>query len=261
VTVVVPLSGLAGWNFLQRTASRQTATLAETPEARRSEAWFRERIGKIDTAEQLVADRRLLDVALTAFGLEQDINSRFFIRKVLEDGTLRPDALANRLGNKQYRALSAAFGFGDVSPPRNKLSDFADRILAQVRARRFESAVGQQDNSLRLALNFDREITSLATRRSSPDAVWFTLLGTPPLREVMDKALGLPTTFRALDVDRQLAVYKDRARDQFGIDSPSALADPGLRRQVIEAFLLRDSITAAPTGPGSGALRLLQARL
>jgi hypothetical protein len=97
MTAVVPASGLVGWTFLQRTASRQIETLAAQPVAQRNEAWFRERIGQIGTAADLVADRRLLEVALTAFGLESDIDNRFFIRKVLEDGTLRNDALSNRL--------------------------------------------------------------------------------------------------------------------------------------------------------------------
>ena len=42
------------------------------------------------SAADLVADRRLLKVALGAFGLEGEIDKKAFIRKVLEEGTDRP---------------------------------------------------------------------------------------------------------------------------------------------------------------------------
>jgi hypothetical protein len=60
--------------------------------------------------------------------------------------------------------MSAAFGFGDFKTPRSKDSAFADTILTQWRDRRFESAVGAQDNSLRLAMNAQRELAALAAR-------------------------------------------------------------------------------------------------
>jgi hypothetical protein len=104
-------------------------------------------------------------------------------------------------------------------------------------------------------------MAALAARRLGTDAAWFTLLGTPPLREVMDKALGLPQGFRGLDVDRQLAVYSDRARAVFGISAPADLSDPALRRKVIETFLLRDGLDVTVRSPGSTALQLLRARL
>lgn len=47
------------------------------PKIRNDEAYFRAKIGSVKTAEQLVSDRRLLKVALGAFGLEADINNRF----------------------------------------------------------------------------------------------------------------------------------------------------------------------------------------
>ncbi len=64
----------------QRNAFRSDPTMTRATET------FREKIGTIKTAEALVADRQLLDVALTAFGLEDDINAKAFIEKVLAEG-------------------------------------------------------------------------------------------------------------------------------------------------------------------------------
>lgn len=260
---VVPLSGNAGWAFLKRTEAVQRAAFEKSPDLRRDEAYFRERIGQVRTADDLVSDRRLLRVALGAFGLDADIDARAFIRKVLADGTLKEGALANRLADRQYAAFSAAFGFGDFSVPRTQLSDFADRILGDWKTRRFEAAVGEQDNALRLALNAERELGRLAARDTSDTAKWFSVMGSRPLREVFQSAFGLPPSFAALDLDRQLDTFRARARAAFGDDSLAQFAEPAQRDALVRRFLVGAEVQGAggtaAWSPAAGALSLLQA--
>jgi len=239
-TPALPLTGYAGWTFLKRTGATQAAVLRAQPDAKRDEAYFRDRIGRIDTAADLVADRRLLKIALGAFGLEGDLNNKAFIQKVLEGGTLKEGSLANKLADKQYEKLSAAFGFGDFNRPRSKQSDFADKIMAAYQTRAFEVAVGSQNGDLRLAMNAERELTALATKTtSSNDARWFSLLGSPPLRQVFEKALGLPSSFAALDIDKQLEVMKDKAKAQLGSDQLADLGNGPARDALLRRFLIR----------------------
>ena len=173
---VLPLAGYTGWGFLKRTMVRQQAVQQALPVQQRDEAYFRDKIGKADTAEKLVSDKRLLRIALTAFGLEGDVNNKAFVQKILEGGTLKEGSLANKLADKQYQKLSAAFGYGDFSVPRTKISTFPDEILAQFRTRSFESAVGVQNNTYRLAMNAERELPALAVKSTSETAKWFTVL-------------------------------------------------------------------------------------
>jgi hypothetical protein len=259
---LVPVEGLGGWNYLKRTAPTQTELLARQPVAQREEAYFRENIGKISSAEQLVEDRRLLSFALAAFGLEGERNNRAFLRKVLEEGTLRPDALANRLADKRFRDLSAAFGFGDFSTPRNKLSDFADRLVPQNRARQFEVAVGGQSETMRLALNAQRELAALSRRNMTDDSMWFTVMGNKPVRDVIDRALGLPETFATLPIDRQLATWKSLAPRRLGVTSPRDFARADVLEATIRQFVIRAKPDEIPqTTPGFGALQVLRLRL
>ena len=104
---ILPLSGYTGWGFLKRTMARQQAVQQALPVQQRDEAYFRDRIGKVQTAEQLVSDKRLLRISLTAFGLEADVNSRAFIQKILEGGTLKGDSLANKLADKLCKPAGA----------------------------------------------------------------------------------------------------------------------------------------------------------
>jgi len=258
---VVPLAGYAGWGFLKRTLPSQKAAFAADTGIRRDDDYFRAHIGSIKSAEALVSDRRLLKVALGAFGLDADINNRFFIRKVLEEGTLNVGTLANRLADKQYLAMSAAFGFGDFPVPSTQISTFADTILSAYATRQFESAVGDQNGDLRLALNAERELPTLANRNISENAKWFTIMGSTPLRKVFETAFGLPPSFATLDLDTQLTTFRARAETTLGTANVSQFTDRVPLDKLLRRFLLRSEATAglSSSAPGASALQLLQA--
>ena len=258
---VVPFGGISGWAFLNRTRDSQQKTLDASPALARDTDHFVARIGQIDTAEDLVADRRLLAVALGAFGLEGDIDNKFFIRKILEDGTLQPDALANKLSDKRYLAFAKAFGFGDFDTPNTKLSDFPDEIIAAYRNQQFEVGIGNQDENLRLAVSLPRELATVLDRDTSENGKWFTIMGTPPLRKIFETALGLPSSIASLDVDVQLRSFKDKAARVFGDETVSQFTDPDAQKKLARLFLARTEIAATSYGnsAAANALSLLQA--
>lgn len=253
----VPLAGLAGWRFLERTRTTQQAAFEKGPELRREIDWFRENIGSVTSAEELIADRRLLKVALGAFGLEAEIDKKAFVRKVLEGGTENPEALASRLTAPGFRKLADAFGFGNATGARTGTAGFADMIVSAYKERAFEAAVGEKDNDMRLALNFRREIAELA---KGDGGSWYAVIGSSPLREVVEKAFGLPSSFGKLDVDRQREILRDKTSALFGTSSLTAFADKANVEKVIARFLARAQIEAgpSPSAPGAAALTLLQ---
>jgi hypothetical protein len=257
----LPLGGYAGWQFLKRTMDAQQAQLARSPAIQRDTDYFREKIGQVASAEELVSDRRLLRVALGAFGLDDDLRNRFFIRKVLEEGTAERTALANRLADTRYREMSSAFGFGPGETPGAGAAGFADRIVAAFESRQFERAVGVQNEEMRLALNLSRELDNLARRDSSERAKWFTVMGNPPLRQVFETAFGLPKGFGLLDLDRQQTVLQDSAQRLFGERTVAQFTDPEKMDDLVRRFLLRAELENGAIGPttrGIVALQLLQ---
>ncbi len=258
---ILPIGGNAGWTFLRTTQDAQQEAFNNSSVIARDTDYFREKIGEIQTAEELVADRRLLSVALGAFGLDDDINNKFYIKTVLEEGVIDPESFANRLSDKRYFAFAEAFGF-ELSPPKSVLSDFSDKIIAQYKDRQFEVAVGNQDGDLRLALSIEREVASIAEQGLSEDVAWFTIMGNAPLRRVFELALGLPSEIATTDIDRQLEVFVNKAERTFGVSHPADFQDPGLQEKLIRNFLFRSELaaSAASTTRGSVALSLLQSQ-
>lgn len=253
-------SGNVGWSFLIRTREAQEAAFENSAAIQSKSNYFLENIQSVASAAELVVDRRLLEVTLGAFGLDEDIDNRFFIEKVLVEGTRSDDAFANKLADKRYFALSEALSF-DLEPPNTVLSTFGPEIVSRYSTRQFEKAVGNQDENLRLALGFERELNELIDKGRSLDGAWFTIMGTPPIRAVFEAALGLPTQIGALDIDRQLSIFKDKLLQVFGTNDPNQLIQADQQERLVRLFLLRSDTNQANLGSSSGrvALSLLQA--
>lgn len=254
----LPAGGYAGWRFLTATLPRQQEAFAGDRTNRLAEADFRERIGRIGSAEALVSDRRLLDFALKAFGLGDDINNRAFIRKILESPTRDPGALANRLADHRYRDMARAFGFADPGGPRTTIKANVDRIVGRWRQEEFEAALGSTNPQMRIALNAQNEITRLAGQSGTADGRWFAVLGSAPLRSFMQTALGLPPAFATIDLDKQLQTLRGRMQTLLGESEIAQLTDPVRMEKLVRNFFLRsETAGSSAAGPQSGALALL----
>jgi len=255
----IPLGGYAGWKIFERTADRQFAAFSRTPEFQRSIAYFRAKIADVASAADLVADRRLLSVALGAFGLESEISKRAIVRRVLEEPANKPDSFANRLNDPRWRAFARAFSFGDGAPRFQTVAG-REEIAASYAERAFEGAVGDVDADVRLALNFRREIRSIAQSDSADRVGWFQILGQQPLRRVVEAAFGLPGSLAQLDIDRQRSILEGKAEAFFGTKSPAAFRNPenieiALRRFFASQAAQQNGIQA--TGRGAAALAIL----
>lgn len=255
----LPSGTYTAWMTLQRTATKQREVHANQASMKRDEAYFRENIGKVKSAEDLVKDRRLLSVALGAFGLEGDINNRYFIKKVLEDGILDSKALGHRLQDKRYLALATAFNFPKDAAPSTSISTFADKILPDWKERSFELAVGEVNNNLRLAMNAQREIAALAKKDMGEAASWYTIMGQTPLRQIFETAFNLPTSFGLLNVERQKDILSQKASAYFGDSSVKQFSDPEKLDKLLKTYLLKSQVAEIQTGMSgaNAALTLL----
>lgn len=256
---LLPTGGLTGWAFLNRTADAQKEVMSETQSVKRLTDAFRARISDINSAEALIEDRELLTVTLAAFGLEEDINSKFYIQTILEQDTFDQESLSNRVADKRYLEMAQTFAFGDLGGPKTKFTDFADKIIERYETKEFETRVGAVDEDMRLALSFQDGINTIGTNDTSNDTKWFSIMGNPPLRKVFEVAFGLPTSFGSLPIDRQLEVLKDRSENIMKSDQVSDLLDEKSIEKLTNTFLLRSQLDASSSvGSEQIALTILQ---
>ncbi|MEM9393535.1 MAG: DUF1217 domain-containing protein [Pseudomonadota bacterium] len=240
-SVALPLGGASGWQFLKATEDQQKQAIAEAQPQKRDVDHFREKTGSITSVKEFVGDPRLMRVALGAFGLEADVTNRAFIERILTDGTENDTALANRLADKTYLAFAEAFpvtGSGTLGPFDT------ESIVSKFQKRQFEAAVGLADEDLRIALYLERSLAEITTSTSNERAMYFKILGDPPLRLAFETAFGLPGSFASIDIDRQVDILANAVSKRFSSDTLAQFKDPEATERLVQLFLVRASAPA-----------------
>ncbi len=255
----IPLGGLLGWRVFNESAARQFDAFSSSEAVIRDVAYFKENIANASSPLDLIEDRRLLTVALGAFGLENEINKKAFIRKVLDEGTDLPDSFANRLSDSNWKEFSKEFGYGNITLSRVSVPEFQDKVAQQYLEQTFEARVGDVDTDMRLAMNFRRQVERIAQDPNVERVGWFKIMGQRPLREVVEAAFGLPTQFGTADIDKQKEELEERASNLFGGKSPAIFSDPEVVDAMLRKFFLQNEIKNGPSAstPGLGAISLL----
>lgn len=256
----VPLGGYAGWKAFERTIDRQVEAYSSQSSVQRDLEYFHKHIGAVATVDDLIRDRRLLTIALGAFGLEDEIAKKAIIRRVLSDAPEERSALVNKMNDPRWRQFAKSFGIVDGSRAPAWPRSARDAIVSMYLERAFERAVGDQEASFRLAMNFRREIREIAGGANVERVGWVQILGRRPLRTVLEAALNLPQEIAQLDVDKQRAMFERKAMQTFGESSPRAFLDDANVELAIQRYFAVDSAASHQGGylPGASALTLLR---
>lgn len=251
---------LPGWAFLQETRDRQQETFESSSDIQRSTTKMREMLSEPFTLDELMGDRQLLGPVLQSFGLQDEIDKGAFIRRIISDGPDDPSGFARRLNNNDFIDLSRTFEADDDGFIRLD-SSTVDNLVQAYQDEAFQVAVGEQEPDLRLALNFEQDISQLARDSASDRSFWFQVIGNAPLMEVFSNAFILPDGFSSLDVDKQADYLQKRAEQVIGSDPRSRLATEDGVQDTIRTFMLQTQLQNGPDAltPGASALTLLSA--
>ncbi|MEL7041461.1 MAG: DUF1217 domain-containing protein [Pseudomonadota bacterium] len=254
---VIPLSGFGGWSFLQATYDRQLQAFSNAPQIQNDSAYFKEKLAQPMAIEDFLADSRLRRIALTSYGLDGEEWKVGFHRKVLEEVQDPASTFLARLNNPQYTRF--AEGLRPSNGTISLTGTQVDELVARYAAESFEVAVGEQDNSMRLSLNYQSEIGELVTDGATDETILFRLLGSVPVRTVLESALGLPTDIRSLPIERQAEILDERLKSQLNISSLQDLKSPELVERTVQRYQALQGLTqnVAATGPSATALTLL----
>ncbi len=198
-------------------------------------AYYEANIGKAKTIDEFVGNYRLLSYALQAYGLGDQIHSTALIRKVLEQGTSDPKALANTLPNGNWKAFAKAFNFSAAGSAAPSSSSSVAATTSDYVEQQLEADQGSNDPGVELALYFKR----VAPTASSS----YGILADKNLLEVAQTIFGLSPTAGASQIDSQAKAISK-------LMPVSDLKDPKKLERLVERFT---AAYDAKYGPASGA--------
>ncbi|MEL7546570.1 MAG: DUF1217 domain-containing protein [Pseudomonadota bacterium] len=254
---IVPVSGYGGWKFLQSTYSTQLETFADAPQIQRDREYVLEKLSQPMEVETFLDDRRLMRITMTAYDLVGEEWKRGFVDKVLDEVGDPESTFLARLNNPAYTAF--AEGLKPVNGKINLSADALADIADQFETVAFRTAVGDVDDNMRLSLNYQSKIVDLVGVDQSDEAILFRLLGSLPVRAVLETSLNLPAEFSQLDLDKQAEILQDGLQSKFGITDLSDLTSLEAIDDVLKRFHAINSIQQGPSlsSPGASALAIL----
>lgn len=257
VQPAIPMSGLAGWSFLQTTYSRQLETFSDSASVKNDRAYMSEKLSRPISLDDFMSDRRLLRVTMTAFDLAGEEWKGGFIRKALEEAANPDSTFLKRLNNPAYTKFAETFSFkdGTLSLDAEKI----DQLGEDFETAAFRIAVGDVDENMRLSLNYQQKIVDIAGTGASNDAIAYRILGNVPVKTVLEKALNLPSDLSKQPIEKQAEMLRDKLSSAFGISDLGDLVMPDNVDAVIRRFHVMETVNTGPSAltPGYTALTLL----
>lgn len=161
------------------------------PQSARETNYFQDNIGKVKTVEDFLKNARLFTYAMKAHGLDDMINAKAFMRKVLLSDLSKGDSFANKLVDQRFVAFAAAFNF---SPTGGVVSGVT---LAQESAQQAETEKLYSEQRIRSSIKAAAEVDYYTRQMPSIQSV-DDLLGNKRLSEFILRTFDINPTHASL---------------------------------------------------------------
>jgi len=213
----------------------QTIT-AQSPDVQVATQYFQQNIGKVQSATDLIANPRLFDYAMTAFGLGDMTYATGMMKQVLQQGVTSNSALANTLNNPNILAFAKAFDFADNGAATTSSSALVTNVVNAYTQNMLDTDQGKQNPGVQLALYFQQNAAKLTST--------YGILADKNLLTVVQTALGISPLTSAEPVDTQNQLLSTKV-------NVSDFQDPKKLQQFIARFCAMYDANNAASGSGA----------
>ncbi|WP_174373177.1 DUF1217 domain-containing protein [Agrobacterium tumefaciens] len=203
-------------------------------------SYYREKMETLETVDQLLADRRLLDFMLVAQRIDPKSVTTDYLKKIFKSDLKDPKSFANTEKDTRFRALAGSFNFdtkgnirattGQTIQNTRSLMETRDNYVRQT----LEERAGEENSGVRLALYFKR----MAGGISNP----YDILADNALAEFTRTALGMPAETANSKVDVQAKMIEKRLKMK-------DLQDPAKVEKLVSRFLVMFEANSAESDP------------
>ena len=123
------VSTYLAYNSIVRSLKQSMARVAQQPDVSGNAAYYKANIGKVKTVDDLMKNDRLYQYAMKAYGLEDMIYAKAFMKKVLQSDLTDPNSYANKLVDKRYQEFAAAFSFASSDATIAQSANQTDEMI------------------------------------------------------------------------------------------------------------------------------------
>ncbi|MCB5410840.1 DUF1217 domain-containing protein [Pseudogemmobacter faecipullorum] len=238
------LSGAFALKLIHRSRDSFEAAIQRDPVNSREITAFRERVGQITTAEQLVNDFEVYSFVMKAYDLESHIFGKAMMKKVLSSTSGEKGALIDKMTDSRFKDLYHALGFTEGGTANKNTSDpeWVETMVGRY--------VEQKLINSQLEMNSTAGTVLHAEARAPKLSNWYTVLADPKLQDFFYTALNLSDALKSSDIDMQASMLKKK----FDI---TTLNEPGVLDGLISRYTaIADARTAQQSLSSNPILQL-----
>jgi hypothetical protein len=175
----------------------QTMTASSTAVAAQTK-YFKDNIGSVKSASDLVRNTRLFNYAMSAFGLGDRLASRGLMTQVLQQGVSSNTALAHKLNDPNILAFAKAFDFRSKGEATTGSKSLTQQVVELYTENSLEADEARQNPGVGLALYFQRQAPNVTSA--------YGILADKKLLTVVQTALGITPLTGLQPIDQQAAL-------------------------------------------------------
>lgn len=210
------MSVAVNYRLISQTLDRQLERVASGGPVKLETEHYLENFRNVRSIDDFLADTRLFNYAMTAFGLGDLAYAKGYIRKILEGGVSDPTSLANRTDDGRILEFARTFDFVSFGEATMDRAATGTAITERYVRQSLELEAGQDNEGVRLALYFQREGANLSSG--------IEVLADPALSQVVRTALGFPDAFGGANIEKQAAEIEARL-DLASLSDPEEMDD------------------------------------
>jgi len=237
--MVTSVSGLPSIPFYRRYDRQDTTAelkkILEQPQTKKAIEDFKKRVATVKTAKEFVEDPKLLNFALTAYGLKDEIKYAGRAKQALLSDYSSTGSVVRKLGNGKLTALTIALDFVKQGVSKVKSEAFLKEITNKYAENVRNTEIENFSPAVAAALYFKKTIAKVSTH--------LEILADATLRDVVYGALNIPQQTVNLSVSKQIKVLEAKLDIEKVTDSAfvEKLATQYLARQDAQSAQSRRS--------------------
>ena len=196
------ISSLALFKQINKNEAKLRQTFFNRQDVQKDIETFKTKAVGFEDIDDLVKDRKTLQVILTAFDLGSEINNPGKIKAILKSDVNDVNSFANRLNDTRFAELAKFVDFNGRGFKSLTTASSQQSLIDKYLQNRFESDVGGANGEIAKAFFFLRNINSITSTAG--------LLGNMQLRTIATTALRLPPQIASQSLEKQIQLIESK---------------------------------------------------
>ncbi|AHA28098.1 DUF1217 domain-containing protein [Candidatus Liberibacter americanus] len=190
-------------------------------------------IDKIDSFENLIADKDLMHIILDSKGIDSKKVSKSFLERIFKSDLADPKSFVNQYKDKRYKEIMLSFEFNSINKKiyknNGKIQNYfhINKTIESYKNQILEDEVKDKNPDMELALYFSRIIPTINST--------YEILSDKNIFNVVSKVCNLPVHFSSLNQKKQIDILTKKINIK-------DFQDPKKVQQFLYRFFYTDNV-------------------